>query len=251
MRLAGKHAVITGGAGDIGFATARALLGEGATVVIVDLGNDRVDSAVRRLNHDQAYGISADVTRSEDVRRYCEEAHKLRGGVDIFFNNAGIGGDVAPLTSYSDETFDTVMAVNVRGVYLGLKHMLPRMNNGGSVIITSSIAGLKGTNNIVAYTASKHAVVGIMRTAAQEAAPQGIRVNTIHPGPVEGQLMRTLETGFSPLDPDAGRATITQRLRLGRYIRPDEVAKLVVFLGSDESQMITGATMLIDSGMLL
>jgi 3alpha(or 20beta)-hydroxysteroid dehydrogenase len=83
MRLAGKHAVITGGAGDIGFATARALLGEGATVVIVDLGNDRVDSAVRRLNHDQAYGISADVTRSDDVQRYCEEAHKFRGGVDI------------------------------------------------------------------------------------------------------------------------------------------------------------------------
>jgi NAD(P)-dependent dehydrogenase (short-subunit alcohol dehydrogenase family) len=249
MRLQGKTAVITGGAGNIGLATAQRFLAEGARVLIVDRGEARVAEAVRELASNDAHGLAADVTDSGDVARYAAEAKRLFGAVDIFFNNAGIAGAVAPIVAHSDADFDQTIAVNVRGVFLGLKHMLPMMREGGSIVCTSSVAGLRGSGGMIGYVASKHAVVGMMRVAAIEAAPQKIRVNTIHPGPVEGDMMKELETGMAPADPNAAHALIAQRMRLGRYIERKEIADLVTFLASDESRMISGATMVIDAAM--
>ena len=249
MRLQGKTAVITGGAGNIGLATAQKFLAEGARVLIIDRGEARVAEAVRELASNDAHGAACDVTDSADVARYAAEARRLFGEVDIFFNNAGIAGAVAPIVAHSDEDFDQTIAVNVRGVFLGLKHMLPIMREGGSIVCTSSVAGLRGSGGMIGYVASKHAVVGMMRVAAIEAAPRKIRVNTIHPGPVEGDMMKELETGMAPADPNAAHALIAQRMRLGRYIERKEIADLVTFLASDESRMISGATMVIDAAM--
>lgn len=249
MRLKGKTAVITGGAGNIGLATAQRFLQEGARVLIVDRGDQRVTEALRTLASNDAHGLSADVTDSADNARYAAEAKRLFGETDIFFNNAGIAGAVAPIVAHPDDAFDLTMAVNVRGVFLGMKHMLPVMRDGGSVVCTSSVAGLRGSAGMAAYVASKHAVVGLMRVAAIESAPRKIRVNTIHPGPVEGDMMSELEHGMAPADPKAAHALIEQRMRLGRYIERKEIADLVTFLASDESRMISGATMVIDAAM--
>ena len=249
MRLQGKTAVVTGGAGNIGLATAQRFLSEGARVLIVDRGEERVSAALRELGSNDAHGLSADVTVSADVSGYAAEAQRLFGMVDIFFNNAGIAGAVAPMVAHPDEAFDQVMAVNVRGVFLGLKHMLPVMRDGGSVICTSSVAGLRGSAGMAGYVASKHAVVGLMRVASIEAAPRRIRVNTVHPGPVQGDMMNELEHGMAPNDPKAAHAMIEQRMRLGRFIERKEIADLVTFLASDESRMISGATMVIDAAM--
>lgn len=249
MRLAGKSAVITGGSGNIGIATAARFLAEGARVLIVDRDTARVEAALGELKSNSAHGLAADVTSGEETARYAAEAQKLFGRVDIFFNNAGVAGAVAPTVDYKDADFDVVMAVNVRGVFLGLKHMLPVMKDGGSIVCTSSVAGLRGSAGMPAYVASKHAVVGLMRVAAIEASSRKIRVNTVHPGPVQGDMMRGLEGGMAPANPDAAHDLILQRMRLGRYIETKEIADLVTFLASDESRMITGATMVIDAGM--
>lgn len=249
MRLAGRSAVITGGSGNIGLATAARFLSEGARVLIVDRDAARVEAALSELKSNSAHGLAADVTAAADSARYAAEAQRLFGRVDIFFNNAGIAGAVAPIVDHADADFDAVMAVNARGVFLGLKHMLPVMKDGGSIICTSSVAGLRGSAGMPGYVASKHAVVGLMRVASIEAAPRKIRVNTIHPGPVQGDMMRGLETGMAPANPDAAHDLILQRMRLGRYIETKEIADLVTFLASDESRMITGATMVIDAGM--
>lgn len=249
MRAEGKTAVITGGAGNIGLATAQRFLAEGARVLIVDRGEERVAQGLRALASNDAHGLSADVTESGDTARYAAEAARLFGQTDIFFNNAGIAGVVAPIVDHPDEAFDRTIAVNVRGVFLGLKHMLPVTRDGGSIVCTSSVAGLRGSGGMAGYVASKHAVVGLMRVAAIEAAPRKIRVNTIHPGPVEGDMMSELEHGMAPRHPNAAHALIEQRMRLGRYIERREIADLVTFLASDESRMISGATMVIDAAM--
>ena len=248
MRLDGKTALITGGAGDIGLATARRMIAEGARVALVDRDPARVEAAAAALGG-QSAGFAADVTKEADVARFAADVVSRFGPVDIFFNNAGIAGTVAPLVNYSEADFSAVMAVNVTGVFLGLKHVVPVMRDGGSVIITSSIAGLRGAANMSAYVASKHAVVGLMRTAAIEFAPRRIRVNAVHPGPVSGAMMSELETGMSKDNPMAARQRMAQQMKLGRYVDPDEIADLVMFLASDDSRMITGSSHVIDAGM--
>jgi NAD(P)-dependent dehydrogenase (short-subunit alcohol dehydrogenase family) len=140
------------------------------------------------------------------------------------------------------------MAVNVRGVWLGCKYVLPEMSDGGSIIITSSISGLVGTPNISAYITSKHAVVGIMHALALEAAPRRIRVNTVHPSPVDNRMMRSLEEGFSPGEAEAAKKELERLIPLGRYAKPEEIGQLVVFLAGDGSRFITGTRQVIDGG---
>ena len=196
--------------------------------------------------------IVADVTRGPDSARYAAEARAALGPIDIFFNNAGIEGVVSPLTEYPDDAFDEVYAVNVRGVFLGLKHMIPVMRDGGSIIITSSIAGLRGGPNLAAYIMSKHAVIGLMRTATQECAPRRIRVNTIHPGFVESRMMRSLEqqrAGNRPLE--EVQAEFLARVPLARYVQPEEIASAVAYLASDEAAMVNGSRHVIDGGAML
>ncbi|WP_160715936.1 SDR family NAD(P)-dependent oxidoreductase [Chitinophaga solisilvae] len=246
-KLENKVALITGGAGSIGKTTAELFIEEGAKVVLVDLDEAALKEVTASLGNNAAY-VTANVTVSADVERYAQEAVKKFGKIDIFFNNAGIEGSVKPITEFPEDVFDKVMAVNVKGVFLGCKYVLPQMNDGGSMIITSSVAGLGASPNFVAYTTSKHATLGIMKTAALEAAPRNIRVNTIHPSPVDNRMMRAVEEGYQPGQAEAMRKTFAAGIPLGRYAQPLEVARLVLFLGSDDSQFITGAQYVIDGG---
>ncbi|MCH6199023.1 SDR family oxidoreductase [Aquiflexum sp. LQ15W] len=248
-KLENKVAIITGGAGSIGMTTAKLFLEEGAKVLLVDLEEEPLKKAMTDLGGKAVQYCVADVSKSADVQRYVDTAVKAFGKIDVFFNNAGIEGTVKPIVDYPEEMFDKVIAVNVRGVWLGNKYVLPHMNDGGSIIITSSVAGLLGSPNVSAYIISKHAGVGIMRATSVEAAPRKIRVNSVHPSPVDNRMMRSLEEGFSPGQGDAVKKQLELTIPLGRYAKPIEIAKLVLFLASDDSQFITGTTQVIDGGI--
>lgn len=248
-KLENKSVVITGGAGSIGKITAKLFLEQGAKVLLVDLDEKSLKDAIAELGGKNVNYCIADVTKASDVKHYADEALKLFGKVDVFFNNAGIEGVVKPVTDYPEEMFDKVMAVNVKGVWLGNKYISPILKDGGSVIMSSSVAGLGGTPNVSAYVISKHAVIGVMRNLAIELAPRKIRVNTINPSPVDNRMMRSLEDGFAPSHGDEAKKGFEQTIPLGRYAEPEEIAKLVLFLAGDDSQFITGTTQVIDGGM--
>jgi NAD(P)-dependent dehydrogenase (short-subunit alcohol dehydrogenase family) len=258
MRLENKVAVITGAAGNIGFAAVRRLLAEGARVLLVDVKERELGAAVERLAAEQpdwksrAAGFCADVTSSAEVAAYAKNAEDRFGKIDVFFDNAGIEGPNAPITEFPEDAFERVMRVNVQGVFLGIKYVAPRMRPGGSIIVTSSIAGLMGSGNFTAYTTSKHAVIGLMREAAIDLAPRRIRVNTIHPGFIKTEMLLRIARR---LQPGATDETLLEQLGnrtlLGRCITTDEIADGVAFLASDDSRMITGHTFVVDAGTLL
>ena len=247
--FANKVAIVTGGAGVIGMATARRLVAAGARVALVDRDAARLSANVEQLGADKAIGMAADVTDASEVAAYAERARVELGPIDAFFNNAGVEGPTAPMSEYPDEAFQAVQAVNVTGVFLGLKHVMPRMRDGGAVVITSSTAGLRGAPGFAGYTMSKHAVIGLMRTAALEGAPRRIRVNSVHPAMVDSEMMGRIERDRG--DPAVMREKFLARIPLGRYIEPDEVAALVCFLMSDDARMITGGQYAIDGGAML
>jgi NAD(P)-dependent dehydrogenase (short-subunit alcohol dehydrogenase family) len=250
-RLENKVAIITGGAGSIGKTTAKLFLEEGAKVFLVDTNEHDLKIVDDELEGSRIKYCVADVSKSEDVQRYVNEAVKEFGKIDIFFNNAGIEGVVKQIIDYPEDVFDKVIAVNVKGVWLGNKYVLPQMNDGGSIILTSSVAGIVGFAGLSAYVTSKHAVVGIMRVSAIEAAPRKIRVNSVHPSPVNNRMMNSLEEGFSAGHGEDVKKIFEASIPLGRYAEPIEIAKLVVFLASDNSQFITGTTQVIDGGLVV
>lgn len=251
-RIDGKVAVITGGAGGIGLETAKRFLDESAGgILLVDLDEDQLKDAAKSLESNNVKFFRADVSNSEDVKAYTDKAIQEFGRIDVLFLNAGIEGVVKPLTEYPEEMYDKVLSVNVKGVWLGLKHAFPHMkeSGGGSIIITSSVAGLQGTPNVMAYVTSKHAVVGSMKVAALEGAEHGIRVNTIHPSPVDNRMMRSLEEGFAPGEAEEAKKGFEQTIPMKRYADNGDIANLALFLASDESSFITGSTYSIDGGM--
>ena len=250
MRLADKVAVITGGAGGIGRGAAKLFAAEGANVLIADLTEDALDAALREIGSNRVSACVADVTKAEDNRRMFEVATERYGGVDIFLANAGIEGVVAPIAETREEDFDRVIAVNVKGVWLGLKYAIPALTTrgGGSIVVTSSVAGITPTPGIASYGASKHAVIGLMRAAAREGAPMNIRVNTVNPAPVDTRMMRTLEAGMSPDDPEAARERIESTIPLGRYAQPVDIANVMLFLASDDAAFVTGGIYKADGG---
>ncbi len=249
-RLKDKVAVITGGAGGIGLATARLFLAEGAKVVIVDLDKALLEKASFELDHENLSYCVADVSKADDNENYVEQTLEVHGQIDIFFANAGIEGASKPIAEYPEETFDKVIAVNLKGVWLGCKHVIPKMKRGGSVMITSSVAGLKGFAGLGAYVATKHGIIGIMRVAALENAERKIRVNTIHPGPVNNDMMRRIEKDMSPENPKEVLKGFESAVPFGRYAESRELAEMALFLASDESKYITGCTHVVDGGML-
>ena len=250
-RLENKVAIITGGAGSIGKITAKLFLEEGAKVFLVDSNEHDLKIVDDELEGSRIKYCVADVSKSEDVQRYIKEAVAEFGKIDIFFNNAGIEGVVKPLVDYPEDVFDKIMAVNVKGTWLGNKYVLPYMNDGGSIILTSSVAGIVGFAGLSAYVTSKHAIVGIMRVSAIEAAPRKIRVNSVHPSPVNNRMMRSIEEGASPEHGKEVQKQFEATIPLGRYAEPIEIAQLVVFLASDDSQFITGTTQIIDGGLVV
>lgn len=250
-RLVGKSVIITGGAGGIGIAAGRRFVEEGAQVLLVDLHEAPLVEAVASIGSGAVSYVVADVTQPGDVQRYVQAAVERHGGVDVFINNAGIEGQVSPIVDYDVDDFDRVMAVNVRGAWLGLKYVMPEMERrgGGSIIITSSIAGIEGNRGMSAYTTSKHAVIGLMRTASQEGADSGIRVNCVNPAPIETRMMRSLEEKSSPGAAEESRTRIASALPMQRYGTPEEVANLMLFLASDESSYCTGGVYMVDGGV--
>lgn len=250
-RFAGKVAVVTGAAGGIGRAACARFAQDGARVVAVDLAGSDLDETVAAIANAGGEGIAveADVTQSADVERYVQRAVDQYGRVDAFFNNAGIEGVRSTLWELDEADFDRVIAVNLKGVWLGMKYVAPAMQQGGggAIVNTASIAGLSPTPGIIAYGASKHAVVGMTKSAASELAPQ-IRVNAVCPGPIETRMMRSLERQFDPDNPEAVHDAFAAGIPMGRYGEPEEVASLVTWLCSDDSSYISGAMHTIDGG---
>ncbi len=251
-RLDGKVALVSGAAGAIGVATVGRLAAHGAAVVATDLPGAPVGDAVAAATRSggKAVAIEADVTSSADWDRAVAEAVDRFGGLDVLVNNAGIEGEVAPVTEYNDAVFRKVLEVNVTGVFLGTRAATPRLvERGGSIVNISSIAGLTGTPGTAAYTASKHAVIGLTRTSALELGPQGVRVNAICPAPVEGRMMRSLEAGMAPDDPEALHRMIAANNPLGRYGEPADVAAMIAFLAGDDAAYLNGAALPVDGGI--
>lgn len=243
--LAGKVALITGAAGAIGVETARVFAARGAKIVAADLPG--ADTAALRDAASGAHLLEVDVTQEASVGAMVAAAQAAFGGrIDIFFNNAGIEGPVKPIADYPLEDFRRVFAVNVDGVFLGMKHVLPVMiaQGGGSIVNASSVAGLTGSPGMAGYNASKHAVVGLTRVAAKEGAAHGVRVNCVNPGPITSRMMASLDAGGG-----IAEARRAQFIPAGRYGRAEEVARLVAFLASDDAAYITGAVHALDGGL--
>ncbi|MDQ0219136.1 SDR family oxidoreductase [Peribacillus cavernae] len=254
MSFSGKVVVVTGAAGGIGKETVKAFVEQEAKVVLVDLEQDTLESTAKDLNliEGEYLLVAADVTKEADVEGYVTKTKETFGRIDVFFNNAGIEGKIVPLTDYPSDVFESVLNVNVMGVFYGLKHVLRVMSDqkSGSVINTSSISGLNGIAGVSAYIASKHAVNGLTKTAALEMAPYGVRVNNINPSTVDTRIMRTFESAAAPDDVAAAREAFTQAIPLARYGKPEDIANLVLFLASDKSSFITGTDHRIDGGQL-
>lgn len=251
-RLENKVAIITGGAGGIGQKTGETFLKEGAKVVLVDMNEDLLNQTKLNLKHyGEVMTIKADVSNENDVKNYVNKTVETFGRIDIFFNNAGIEGKVAPIVDQEIEDFDKVFKVNVNGVFLGLKHVLPIMSRqrSGSIINTSSDAGLSGDPGIGPYAASKHAVVGLTKTAALEVASDNVRVNSIHPTSVNTRMMRSIESGMNPVNDSKAKEFLTSEIPLGRYGETYEISNLVLFLASDESSFISGSQYRIDGAI--
>jgi len=228
-RLEGKVAIVSGAAGGIGAAAARRFAAEGARVVLVDRDAGRLEAQARAIG-EAASHVVADVSSEDDTRRYVAAAVERHGGFDVLLANAGILGQVKPIADYPVDVFDAVLRVNVRGVWL------------------ASTAGVRGSAGLSAYVASKHAVVGMMRTAALEGAASGIRVNSVNPSPVETAMIRELESGIDPASREEARRHLESRSPLRRYAEAEEVASLMLFLASDESRFVTGGVHMIDGG---
>jgi len=246
--MRGKTALITGGAGSIGRATAARLLAHGARVMLVDRDQAALAAATAALGENAAYCV-ADVTSGAAAARYVEAAVSQFGKIDVLFANAGIFGVVSPVAQYPEDVFDNVIAVSVRGAFLAAKYAVPHMNDGGAIIIMSSIMGLTADPGVAAYATAKHAVVGLMRVLAKELAPRGIRVNTIHPGPVDNEFQGRIETELSGILQTDATAFLNQAIPLQRHAKPREIADAVLFLASDMSGFVTGTTLAVDGGM--
>jgi len=233
--LEGKVCLITGGGGSLGRATARLFLKEGARVVLADRNGAALTAAQGSLDDVNVSVVSADATVEADVARVMDTVIDRHGRLDVVVADAGTPAAAAPVTELDVDEFDRTLAVHVRGVFLACKHGLRVLGDGGSVVIVSSVAGLRADAGMSAYAAAEHAQVGLMRSVAKEAAPRGIRVNTIHPGPAANDVRAGIEE----------RRTIP----LGRHARPEEVARSVLYLASAQSSFTTGSTLVVDGGM--
>jgi NAD(P)-dependent dehydrogenase (short-subunit alcohol dehydrogenase family) len=251
IRLDGKVAVVTGAAGVIGTATMRLLAERGARIVAVDRKKAELKTAIKDLPAAaDPLLVTADVTREEEVAEYVHAALDKFGTIDVFFNNAGIEGDVKPIPDYPLEMFRKVLDVNVVGVFLGMKHVLPGMlkSKRGSIINTASIAGLMGSPHIAVYSASKHAVIGLTKSAAGECTGTGVRVNCVCPGMIDSRMLSTILQGRAGGNEPPPTDKIVQGIPARRLGQASEVAAIVAFLASDDASYVSGSHYTVDGG---
>ncbi|MBR0670066.1 SDR family NAD(P)-dependent oxidoreductase [Neoroseomonas soli] len=250
MDFKGKVAVVTGGGNGIGRAACLGFARHGAKVVVVDRDAEGAEAVAAEIGKKDAVACVADVARAADVRAYVQAALDAFGSIDCFHNNAGIEGRILPTAEYDEAVFDEVMDVNAKGVFLGLRHVLPVMirQGRGAIVNTASIAGLVGTPAMPAYVASKHAVIGLTKVAAGEVGPLGIRVNAVCPGPIETRMIRGIERQVSPNNPESVQERYSAGIPLRRYGTAEEVANVVLFLCSDLAANVTGAQYAVDGG---
>jgi len=253
-QLESKTCLITGGAGSIGLASAKLFLEEGARVMLTDLQEETLRGAVASLTDaglppERIAIRAADVTQSREVESCFEAAFDRWGKIDVIFSNAGNAGAIGSITSYPEDVFDEVYRVHVKGAFLACKHGIPRMNDGGSIVITSSVVGLMGSPGPYAYITAKHAQVGLMRSVAKEVAARRIRVNTVHPGPTQNRFQANIERNLSEILGRDATAFLDELIPLKRHAQPEEIARAVLFLASDQASFVTGATLAVDGGM--
>ena len=247
--LQDKTCIVTGAAGSLGLASVRRFVEEGARVMLVDRDREALSAALKKLPEGRATAMLADVADARDTAAYVNATVARWGPIDVLFSNAGISGVIRPVTEYPEEVFDAVMAVNLKGSFLACKYGLPQMRDGGSIVMTSSVVGVTSDPGIVAYAASKHGLIGLMRTVAKEAAPRRIRVNVVAPGPIDNDFQRDVESGLTQaLGTDAGKF-LDSIIPLGRHASAEEVSRTVLFLASEQSAFTTGSVVMADGGM--
>ena len=248
--LADRVCIITGAAGSLGLASAKLFVSEGAKVMLVDLNDGDLARAVAEIDSPNVAAVAADVSEPAATRNYVARTVEKFGAIDVLFSNAGINGPVLPVHEYPEESFDRIMAVHVRGAFLACKYTLPKMKDGGSIIVTSSVVGTMGAPGSVAYVTAKHAQVGLMRTLAKEAARRGIRVNTLHPGPIDNSFQLTIEQGIGRMAGGIdGTKLLDDAIPLHRHARPEEIARSALYLASDLSSFTTASTLMADGGL--
>ena len=244
-----KVAIVTGGNSGIGRATAIAIAKEGAKVTIAGRRVKEREETVRLIKEAGSEGIfvKTDVANENDVRSLVERTVETYGRLDYAFNNAGIEQTMAPLAEQTVEEFDQIMNINVRGVWLSMKYEIPVMlkSGGGAIVNNSSVAGIMGFPQMAIYIASKHAVLGLTKSAALEYAKSGIRINSIAPGGVDTDMVERLTE-----DDKQWRETLTSMHPIGRLSNPEEIANAVVWLLSNSASFVLGHTLLVDGGVV-
>ncbi len=244
----GKHCIITGGAGSVGLASAKALVEAGATLMLVDRDAAALEQSADSIGAKDTLVAVADISNTSEVQAFVKQAVDAWGKIDVVFANAGISGTNAAVTDFPEDIFDAVLDVNVRGTFLTLKHSIPYIRDGGSIVVTSSIMGVRTRPGTVGYITSKHALIGMVRCVARELAGRNIRANIIAPGPLENEFQQTIEDRVSAAMGVNATEMLNNMIPLGRHGTAEEISRAVLFLASDQSSFTTGAVLMADGG---
>lgn len=254
MSLENKSIIITGAAMGLGLATAKELASRGASLTLVDFNEKSLQTAEKDLKKEypsaKIVSVVGDASKEEDVQKYVDHAVKSFGRIDGLYNNAGIEGRQAPITEYDIGVFRRVLDINVMGVYFGMRYVIPVMQKQkyGRIVNVASVGGLRGVMNQVAYVASKHGVSGMTKNAALEYGRDGIITNAIAPGAILTPMVAEAFKQVNPEDPKKAESDYAQHNPTKRLGLPEEVAKVVAFLLSEDASYVSGQTIAIDGG---